>query len=179
MVIEFESPKDFMEHQAMSRVANAHEVQDFLTGLTADQLKTMSMLLLSFADPESGAFLAAQHHGMVIQIRALKHDNCVCGHEHEDAEALLGDVGSPHPEGTGEEYSDPPSQTLLMENLPAKVGLREFDEPIPVLMDRYRLLLDGGVLRCRDCGLQYISLKDRMIKEPDDCHGCHLKNSQG
>lgn len=32
---------------------------------------------------------------------------------------------------------------------------------------------------CNGCGLQYPSLRDRMLKGPDDCHGCHLKSSNG
>lgn len=39
--------------------------------------------------------------------------------------------------------------------------------------------IDGHTVKCLGCGMQYVSLRDRMIKEPDDCHGCHLKSANG
>lgn len=38
---------------------------------------------------------------------------------------------------------------------------------------------DDMYFYCRDCGLTYVSLEDRMLKRPDECHGCFLKASQG
>lgn len=38
---------------------------------------------------------------------------------------------------------------------------------------------DKPEVRCKGCGLVYVSLADRMVKEPDDCHGCVEKTKWG
>ncbi len=37
----------------------------------------------------------------------------------------------------------------------------------------------GKEVLCTDCGLEYPSLEDRMVKQPDDCHGCFMKAKWG
>jgi hypothetical protein len=32
---------------------------------------------------------------------------------------------------------------------------------------------------CRGCGIVYVSLEDRMLRRPDECHGCFLKAKFG
>lgn len=43
-----------------------------------------------------------------------------------------------------------------------------------------------GIVRCTGvvegngpCGLTYVNLEDRMVRQPSDCHGCFQKSSQG
>ena len=38
---------------------------------------------------------------------------------------------------------------------------------------------EKGVLRCEKCGFQYPSVKDRMLKSPDDCPGCEVRAKFG
>jgi hypothetical protein len=151
----------------MQRAANFHEIQEFLNSLNKEQLETLEMLMFSCAS-EPGGLVAAAHHGMVKQVLQYKFGVCTCGLEHETAEDLLkDDAESPHPNGPTEEYSEPPVITQM------RKGAAE-------LMEEYHLAtVFGGALVCTNCGLEYPSLKDRMLKGPDDCHGCHLKAAQG
>ena len=36
-----------------------------------------------------------------------------------------------------------------------------------------------GKLICKGCGLTYVTLEDRMLREPGDCHGCRERSSHG
>jgi hypothetical protein len=150
----------------MQRAANFHEVQEFLNSLNREQLGTLEMLLFS-ACADGGHLVAAAHHGMVKQILQMKFNVCTCGMEHESAEDLL--TGQPVTEQPT--ATVPPSESLL---LPKRKGATE-------LLEEYNLEVrpgDGAIV-CKSCGLWYASLQDRMLKGPDDCHGCHLKSAQG
>lgn len=164
----FGSPEEAIAHQQLTHQSRAHEINDFLQSLSKEQLDTLRMLVISMADPDSGHILAAQHHGMIVQIMALKHAVCVCGVEHESAESLLAPTAVP---ATDVDQLDTWEGRRINPDHPSGAAL----------MAEYRLEARPGfnVLFCTGCGMQYSSLRDRMIKDPDDCHGCHLKSAQG
>lgn len=49
------------------------------------------------------------------------------------------------------------------------------------IMEKYNVTPDVSFpkVQCMGCGLMYPNLRDRMLKGPDDCHGCFMKASQG
>jgi hypothetical protein len=172
-----------LEQMQMANQALQHDVMRLLHGLTEDQLEGLSTLLRAMMG-EDGPLIAAVHSGMIDQILHFRFGRCECGGKHEQAEDLLkgGDdgpsfivdeVGSPHPDGPTEPYSEPGPLVSLNTDATQISGAE--------LMDKYRLEIrpgDGAIV-CRDCGLWYASLHDRMLKDPDDCHGCHLKSKTG
>lgn len=47
-------------------------------------------------------------------------------------------------------------------------------------MIEYRLTInEDGKLVCKDCGHPYVSLEDRMLRDPDECAGCQMKAKFG
>lgn len=40
-------------------------------------------------------------------------------------------------------------------------------------------LRNATQVSCMNCGITYSSIADRMLKEPNDCHGCHVKAAHG
>lgn len=150
-----------LEQMQMERVSNMHRIQGMLGGMGKDDLDVLKMLFSSMCG-EDGQIVAAQYVGMVKQILIIKHDVCACGGDHETAEDLLKeDAASNLQQVMANEVPDGPSGATLM------------------YVYRLEIRPSDGAIVCRDCGLWYTSLKDRMLKEPDDCHGCHMKSAQG
>lgn len=150
-----------LEQMQMQRVSGMHRIQNMLMGMTKDDLDVLRLLFSSMCG-EDGQIIAGQYVGTVKQILIMKYGECSCGGDHESAEDLLKESAANN------------LQKVMANEVP--------DGPSgAVLMDRYRLEIrpSDNALVCRDCGCWYSSLKDRMIKEPDDCHGCHLKSAQG
>jgi len=58
--------------------------------------------------------------------------------------------------------------------------IEDFDLPDPptdetdpeTLMEQYNLIAVGEGFKCSKCGMTYVSLKDRMLRAPDECSGC-------
>lgn len=88
-----------------------------------------------------------------------------------------------HPDALGAEIDpdfDPPAEP------PAQVigvpGYATSDAGEAALMAQYNVKQkEPGKpeVICQGCGLEYVSLADRMVKRPDDCHGCQEKARWG
>lgn len=177
--------------QEMANHAAIHSVMDFIHGLNESQLESLAFLLHSLADPTGAGALSAHFEGMVKQVLHFKFKWCMCGERHGVVEDLLmsdmapENADSPHPNGTGEEYSDPAPLRDPMAEAVRDVALNPGDieraayEKRQNLMTEYNVIERDGKLLCKLCGAPFISLRDRMLREPDDCSGCRSKAGQG
>lgn len=150
------------EQHMLALQSGEHELRDFYYGLTKEQLETLSMILSSATDTSLGVANAAMHMGRIREILSLKFGRCTCGQEHGTAEDFLMEV-APEAELT-------------------KASVTEVTGPSAMeMMKKYNLTFGKQFpeVKCKGCGLTYPNLRDRMLKEPDDCHGCHMKSAQG
>jgi DNA-directed RNA polymerase subunit RPC12/RpoP len=140
---------------------SAHNTIKFLTDMDKEKSESMlNFLQLLAADPAEyiafyAGFMASQRH----------HRDNICAACHKDHDKSLEEMaheGHPH------------ESPLDVDALKAKIKANEEEygvEPIP----------NTGLYRCINCGIQYPSLEDRMLKKPgiDGCHGCQHKQAHG
>lgn len=188
-------PEEAKRHVEMNQMANesaTHGIISFIESLNEDHLDTMSMLLLS-VNGEGGDLLGAQLNGMIRQIMKFKYGRCQCGKRHESLDGISLEETAVKPAAnetklrddfSGAQTSWPEGYESVAQPSPepadplivlAAAAEKEFD-----LLKQYNLYKhSSGKLTCIGCGLEYISLRDRMVKEPNDCHGCQLKAGHG
>lgn len=178
--------EDTMARQKMAHDSALHGIMRFVHELEEEQLEAFAMLMYSLTDPRQSVTLASKFEGIARQVLHFKHGWCACGERHGLVEDLLSDmnpdnVGSPHPHGTGEEYSEPGKLDLAAYEAAMQPGDIEqaAANKKATLMAQYNMIESEGKLLCKLCGTQFISLRDRMLREPDDCSGCRMKNAQG
>jgi hypothetical protein len=154
-----------MQHQQdlhhMNMESNRHEVLSFIENLTKEQLDTLGMLLVSIAGDE-GQLIAAHYHGILKQVLHFKHGRCMCGLDHGE------------PEGVTLGETVEPEEPVFDAAAKVKADIDAFE------LYRVRGVFDNfPQVVCVDCGTTYINLRDRMLREPDDCYGCNLKAKNG
>ena len=200
-------PREHIERRQMATHVAQHAIMEFIHGLTESQVEAFSMLMHSLVDPGQGPLLAAKFEGIAEQVLHFKFNWCMCGERHAMAEDLLKsdmnpkNVGSPHPHGTGEQYSPPaPVKDILdfqsklfggaydtdggaVLDVPEAVDEHEIQAAAESkkqdLLTQYNLIERDGRVFCKLCGVGYDSIRDRMLREPHDCPSCNIKNSQG
>jgi hypothetical protein len=170
-------PEEAQRHVEMHQMATesvTHSILSFIENLNEDQLDTMSSILLSVGG-ENGDLLGAQLNGMIRQIVKFRYGRCQCGKRHESLDGISLDGTAVRPEpvvNAGPVEPPQPADPLIL--------LAAASEKEVSLLKQYNLYKhSSGKLTCVGCGLEYISLRDRMVKEPDDCHGCKLKAGHG
>lgn len=160
----FPSPEDMNEHMQRA-VAESHASQtriwNLFSDITPDHLATLIELLGHFGRNPA---LVPYHEGLAAAIMKEKHHRCTCGEDH-DFEALE-------------------TERLKLEeerkNPPVTVDGASLVDMDALAMATYRLIKDvTGAIKCKDCGMEYQSLDDRMVKRPDDCSGCKQKAAWG
>lgn len=162
-----------------------HQRNDFLESLSKDDLDLVdTMLLQSVSDNTFGHYL----RGIIAEIARRKRFVCTCGHDH-DAEAeqafstpptadeaakLVGlDVDTTTPDVVGSDTEPGPLADAARDAAMREYGLEQVnpaDQP------------DHPTgLRCINCHQVYVSLEDRMLREPgmDGCGGCQTKSAHG
>lgn len=158
------------EQHMLAIQTGEHELRDFYDSLTKDQLDTMLGILSAFTDSNIGQQNAAMHLGRVRQLLYSKFNVCPCNQDHGVVEDLLRN------EAIG-------GSTLVKDarDALASVTRKPLAKEVDLLREYNVRKTDATdrEVQCIGCGLRYISLSDRMIKGPDDCHGCHIKSSQG
>lgn len=163
----------------MAQDADAHQLLGFLTSLSFDDLKVLRAILRAC---QSGPAVAGYYEGILSIMLAQKSGRCwACDKDH-DAD-LAGIVADRHVEHQHDE-PEPEHQTLT-DQPDGSVKVESFDpHAVQAQATEYRVEFIGPVgpqcpVRCLGCGLKYVSLADRMMKRPDDCHGCHHKAAHG
>lgn len=161
----FSSPEDIfkqLELQEMASEDRARNIHRLFDEGDKETLMAVRALMNMVAGNPSSRALAAYYEGFVSAKIESRFNICpVHGVNHEEEEF------SSHNEGS----------TTTRDN--DEVVEVVVDIPVEDLMNTYRLEWRDGNLHCKDCGIQYQSLEDRMVKEPDDCHGCQLRSAHG
>ena len=170
-----EKMKEMVNHQRMVMTDIQHRVQRLFTDMDAESLATMRLVLHSIGeDPGKAMF----YEGVAAAILLVKHEVCSgCGVDHT-AEALASmteQVKVDHPSVVMSE-DEQTNHADAMVNLHSKFV--EF-EVLPVQRPK-----DGsydGPVTCRNCGMEYVSLQDRMLEKPgvEGCTGCVQKAKFG
>lgn len=147
----------------MHHISSHHEVMRLFEELSRDNLRTLTGIFGLLAHQPS---LANYFEGIGVAHLHLKHDLCAsCGESHGQPEFLS---DSKEAAGHTHEPVVPSSRTI---------------EEHAKLLNEYRMVEtvvgDMRKFTCRDCGMEYVSLEDRMLRKPDECKGCQHKSAWG
>lgn len=195
----FSSPEEFLAHMQehaahnnMARQDYVHKLRDFLLKQSREDLETLDAIVSMSTDAPYAAYV----RGQITTIAAVKYNVCPCGTDHDaEASAVFGSSedsgGVVAPESNSEKSSPKNVDTDTGD------GVESTSETLPLndenwdeLANRYGIervstYADGEVhptgLRCKNCLQAYVSLTDRMLREPgmDGCSGCKIKSAQG
>lgn len=166
--------------EMMSKEADAHQLYGFISGLSVDDTRSLRAILRA---AQNDSHVAAYYDGVLSILLAQKEELCwACGKNHDaDLSSLLDDATQPVPTPD----STPEPKQALVDAPNGEVAVVEFTTD-QVLEDasRYGVEFIGPVgpncpVKCVGCGLKSISLADRMLRSPDDCHGCIEKAKWG
>lgn len=164
------------EHNRAHQQDKAHAVRDLLLKLSNEELELLDTLFYNATDNDP---YCAWMRGQIKVYRELKHGVCACGEVH-DPDADLQKMIEKQKQGDEPKQIEDAQQRAAREMIEATApdGQIWADDE---LIDKYRLWVhpETGHLHCRDCGQPYVSLEDRMLKEPSDCHGCQMIAGQG
>jgi hypothetical protein len=165
-------PQDFpiqdiftaIDRQNMYHDALRQDIERLFDELTKDQLVVMRVIFNALADDDSGR-LSAYYEGITSQTLKLRFNVCAgCGKDHA-AEML---------------------DESLHQQDPKKDLIDEFTSEQLACMKTYYLDdvrdEDTGVrlgFICKNCGMRYSTIEDRMLRPPDKCEGCILKAKWG
>lgn len=172
-----------------------NEQNDFFDGMSKDQLVTLNRILRNMGEDLSGR-TAAFYEGIVQSLLTFKHKVCPsCGIDHAEEftsglGTILGDMIRPLIPKVGEPLNLPPGHEQLTFDDALKDADMSVEETVDLAeelhrkqqMERYNVEPDAEnppFLKCRGCGLTYVSLEDRMVKAANDCHGCAHKSKWG
>lgn len=194
--------------EMMRKEALQNEIQSLFVELSPDHLATLRFIFDQIRE-ESHSVLSAFYSGMIAQTLILKHDRCPgCGQVHDDPlEHVVSEATGTEPthEATGtkpvhedslvsivHEYAGsgplPSVEDGFIDFTKELIGqVGEIPQAIRSKMDEYNIddLRDEdpphrilGFI-CKNCGMKYPSVRDRMLHEPDDCSGCIQKAKWG
>jgi len=171
-----------MEEHRLNAEAHRHDMHEWVESMDAQGLRMLRALLFNYDEHPSASYLS----GIAAAMLYHKFNICpACGKDHAelDPSVLLGkessheglvydNPGSGTPMGT--DYQ-PSFEKMSGEELLANVPAEEQQ-----LMDEYGLDFieyQYPSVRCSNCTKPYVSLKDRMVKEPGvkGCDGCQQK----
>ena len=144
--LNFGPTADQLEQMRMSAEDRRHKVRNFIETLDEEQIKTLIMIIeTAIENDASGNFFI----GMLIATLDQKFQACSgCGKNHDKMLAELSGQ-TEIPAVTSPE--DKPSRDALM--------------------DEYGLEQVGDSILCKNCGIEYVSLEDRMLR-PAGVTGC-------
>lgn len=165
--MHFVNPEDLppelrahLEQHMMVTEQNAHDVRDLFESLDESQLRVFRGIL-RIVDENPGA--ASYYAGVVSTQLSFRFGVCLgCGRKHDEE---LKDMATES--GVPKTWTDIAAtlDTETLENL-HKYHLNVIPNEWPRVV-------------CAKCGKTYVSLEDRMLREPDDCSGCHEKEMWG
>ena len=158
----------FMERQDMLGESYRHDVQRMFDEMSKEHLLTLRIMLNQFSS-ENDLRLTSYYEGVVAATLALRFDVCGgCGKNHD--EELLKNEKT--------EVTDLVTDFVTNE---VPLSTEQLDQMTTYHLDDLRDEDSGQLLgfTCTLCGLRYVSIEDRMLKSPDNCHGCYLKSAHG
>jgi len=146
-----------MEHAQAEMYANRHDFVKWLTEeVNIPELKMLRIMLRNIIESEDAA-----HFFMgLVSTRLHQAGLCMaCGENHDEE---LARMAAPGPEDQVYEFGDEKWTTLAIEYGVEPTGVAE-------------------QVRCSNCGQQYVSLEDRMLRKAgkEGCNGCIEKEKWG
>lgn len=163
-----EEIREMFEHQQLANTSQAHEIANFVEGLKEDQLVTMRTMFAM-----TGGNYAAFVNGIITKTLDVNFGVCMaCSKKHGDELAEMANGGT----------VTPPAEPVEEFPVPTDVDTAPLRELRLKAMGDYNVepaADDPEGVVCKGCGLFYKSLVDRMIKGPDNCHGCIEKAKWG
>lgn len=150
------------EHQEMHEMTfedQEHAIKQLMADLDKDQLQTLDLMLGRATDAKVSAYF----RGRIEAILELEHDVCPCGRDHNPEIEFSTKDSAPN---TDEEPTLP-EVAMTVEKAMEEYGLKRCDMP--------------GGYSCKNCGQYYVSIEDRMRREPGvkGCGGCQDKAKWG
>jgi hypothetical protein len=175
-----------MDQQRMEMVASAHDTERFFDEASKETLQVVRRLLSASTEDAASSGYYLGRIGAELKRRfglcpacGSDHDNPFASGEEVEAEddgtvqpALFNLDGSATEEAKPQRAVDPDlAEAEIIETF-MQYRLK------PDSADSEPLTLDTPGT-CTGCGISYISLRDRMLRQPDDCSGCHQKSAHG
>lgn len=186
----FGSPEEIAAHQEQHRLsaeASRHDMHEWLDSLDRRGLEQVKSMLMPYLDNEEPS--AAYFIGYCTSLMKFKFNICPgCGKNHDDLDPSVllkdetGDTGNsqgPHVHLERTKPEGPAFERMSGEELLLHVPKAEQD-----MMDEYGLDFieyQYPKVKCANCGTEYVSLDDRMMKPADKggCSGCIQKEQWG
>jgi len=155
-----EEMKAYIERQQMIQESMRYDIQRLFDELTEEQLTTVGFIFHGIV-ADNDPCIAAYYEGVVNQTIALKF-----------GQALL--AAEPHPEVL-DAHNQPSlfADARLTDEDIKNMKLYNLDD----LRDEETEALIGFI--CKGCGMQYVSIQDRMLRAADTCGGCIQKAKWG
>ena len=144
----------------------SNRVWSLLDERSAEDLATISDLLQSYL--RHANIPAAIHYtlGNITALLKMKYGVCTgCGKDHAKELFEHPPVEPVRPEAGAYESVTPPPMVAV--------------DPDTFLVKYNVTKLPDGRVQCNNCSVTYPSLADRMVRPPEDCHGCRLKSGHG
>lgn len=180
-----EEMKAHLERQDMAIESYRHDVQRLFDELPKEHLLTLRIMLNQFTT-EADSRLTSYYEGVAATTLAYRFKVCGgCGRDH--SEELLDEPAPEDKNFQTEKFFSLREGDKTLFNVPTdEGGLSELTVEQFRQMEEYNLddVRDENTLKllgfiCKNCGLRYVSIEDRMLKRPDDCHGCQIKSAHG
>jgi hypothetical protein len=171
-----------------------HSSQRLFDELSEDQLTTLSMMLHIIAD-QPGPHLATMWEGMALTARKYRFDVCAtCNVNHDtEIQKAAAPKDEPKTKHLDDTSFDSPYFEMQKDPEPMLPIFGDLTDEDRMNMAQYHLddvYEEGtGVLlhfACTGikgmngpCGATYPTIEDRMLKEPENCSGCHTRMAHG
>lgn len=182
-----------MEARRAAHFMSLEDAKNKLEGLfgelTLEQLTSLREMLYTISNSDNTVAMADYWTGWASAVLKYKHGVCSsCGVDHSE-EGLMDLVKKNGPD-------DQPAGDEPQVSSENDVALDKFRDMTPeelALMKEYHLddariegtnELVGFICTGIEgvpggCGLVYVSIEDRMLKKPEECHGCFNKAAHG
>lgn len=181
--------KDQIDRKTAEGKLMTRQFEDLLSRLTHDDMDVLNALFIQFARESDQALYFA---GIVMGYQHKYDGSCLgCGHIHDDVgDALHGILEKDGPklplvdkEAIAAEVAHRRGETII-EEMVMLFSEEQYDKLCdeyrvnPLELDKDKAFQDMRVM-CQGCGMVYVTLQDRMLKDPASCSGCHIKAAQG
>lgn len=178
-----------IDQHMMAQESLIHDIKRFFEEVPQEHLVTLGYLLRRIGDDDTGK-LCSYFEGVITQTLALKYDVCGgCGQSHDEQIPVQEEQLFEMPDEV--DLASEPSDIEPPEVEPdwaveATAGNMQLTKQDIQNMGEYHLddLRDSETNEllgfiCTGCGLQYVSIEDRMLRPADSCQGCFLKSAHG
>lgn len=174
-----EEVRQHIEEQRMHGEAHAHDMKDWIEGMSFHDIKVFKSIIFQYSDRPSAAYLV----GIINSTMDRKFDIChACGKKHDDitVDDIVPDtLTSAIVESNGvmpviKKFTEMSGPELLANMHP---GIMES-------MDEYEvdfIEFQWPRVKCANCDAEFASLDDRMKREPGvkGCSNCQQKAKWG